>query len=199
MLVGDGPMRGELQRQIASAGLSDRVHLCGSVDDAQLHGWYEAATLFVHPTLYEGSSLVTLEAMAHRRAVIATRAGGFPDKVISGVNGWLVEPGDSQALAAAIREALSNTSRLDKMGSESRAIVEREFSWAVATDRLSRCIVTSSRRTVPPHAMRWSASSHPICLTPACAPHWPRSTGPARPTRGSRDRMGRNTSVACSR
>ena len=136
VLVGDGPMRGELQRQIASAGLSDRAHLCGSVDDAQLHGWYEAATLFVHPTLYEGSSLVTLEAMAHRRAVVATRAGGIPDKVISGVNGWLVEPGDSQALAAAIREALSNTSRLDKMGAESRATVEREFSWSVATDRL---------------------------------------------------------------
>ena len=57
--------------------------------------WYEAATLFVHPTLYEGSSLVTLEAMAHRRAVVALGAGGIPDKVRPGVNGWLVPPGDA--------------------------------------------------------------------------------------------------------
>ncbi len=55
--------------------------LVGRAEDSDLHAWYEAATLFVHPTLYEGSSLVTLEAMAHRRAVVATSAGGLPDKV----------------------------------------------------------------------------------------------------------------------
>ena len=49
---------------------------------ATLHAWYDAADLFVHPTRYEGSSLVTLEAMLHRRPVLATRAGGLPDKVI---------------------------------------------------------------------------------------------------------------------
>jgi glycosyltransferase involved in cell wall biosynthesis len=136
VLVGDGPMRGELERQIVSAGLRKHIHLCGRVDDAQLHGWYEAATLFVHPTLYEGSSLVTLEAMAHRLAVVATRAGGIPDKVFPQINGWLVDPGDSQALARALRDALSDVPRLAMMGAESRTIVEREFSWSAATDRL---------------------------------------------------------------
>jgi glycosyltransferase involved in cell wall biosynthesis len=136
VLVGDGPMRGELERQIVSAGLRKQIHLCGRVDDAQLHGWYEAATLFVHPTLYEGSSLVTLEAMAHRLAVVATRAGGIPDKVFPHVNGWLVDPGDPQALAGALRDAISDVPRLALMGAESRTIVEREFSWPTATDRL---------------------------------------------------------------
>ena len=56
-----------------------------------------SGVVFVHPTRYEGSSLVTLEAMAHRRPVIATRAGGLPDKVHPGVNGWLVEPNDEAA------------------------------------------------------------------------------------------------------
>ncbi len=51
------------------------VRLVGRVGDEELHAWYEAATLFVHPTLYEGSSLVTLEAMAHARAVVATDGG----------------------------------------------------------------------------------------------------------------------------
>jgi glycosyltransferase involved in cell wall biosynthesis len=135
VLVGDGPMRGELQVYIDAAGLREHVVLTGRVDDQELHGWYEAATLFVHPTLYEGSSLVTLEAMAHRRPVVASRAGGLPDKVIPGGNGWLVPPGDVDGLAKAIADALSDRHRLHVMGDASRALVEKEFSWRVATDR----------------------------------------------------------------
>jgi len=129
VLVGDGPFRPRLRRAIAAAGLTERVLLAGRLHDTQLHAWYEAADLFVHPTLYEGSSIVTLEAMAHRRAVVATTAGGLPDKVRGGVNGWLVPPGDGSALAAAISGALADPARLRSMGLESRAIVEREFSW----------------------------------------------------------------------
>ncbi len=136
VLVGDGPMRGWLAHQVAAAGLGDRVVFAGRVDTDDLHGWYEAAGFFVHPTLYEGSSLVTLEAMAHRRAVVATRAGGLADKVRPGVNGWLVDPGNADALATAIRDALRVLDRLPQMGDQSRLIVEREFAWPVAADRL---------------------------------------------------------------
>lgn len=131
VLVGDGPYRGTLERRIRSAGIGSRVVMTGRVDDAVLHAWYEAATLFVHPTLYEGSSLVTLEVMAHRRAVIATTAGGLPDKVRPGVNGWLVEPGRPDLLAATLSGALSDLSRLDAMGAAGRRIVESEFAWPV--------------------------------------------------------------------
>jgi glycosyltransferase involved in cell wall biosynthesis len=132
VLVGDGPFRSRLAAAIDQAGIQDRVLLAGRLPDGDLHAWYEAATLFVHPTLYEGSSIVTLEAMAHRRAVVATRAGGLPDKVRPGVNGWLVPPGDGSALAAAISGALGEPARLAAMGDAGRAIVEREFSWSVA-------------------------------------------------------------------
>jgi glycosyltransferase involved in cell wall biosynthesis len=132
VLVGDGPYRARLVSAIAAAGLSGRVHLAGRLPDAALHAWYEAADLFVHPTLYEGSSLVTLEAMAHRRAVVATMAGGLPDKVQHGISGWLVTPGDPSALAAAISGALGDLARLPLMGHAGRAIVEREFSWNAA-------------------------------------------------------------------
>jgi len=132
VLIGDGPFRGRLISAIAAAGLAARVHLAGRLPDAALHAWYEAADLFVHPTLYEGSSLVTLEAMAHRRAVVATTAGGLPDKVHHGVSGWLVAPGDASALAAAISGALGDPARLPPMGNAGRAIVVREFSWDAA-------------------------------------------------------------------
>lgn len=136
VLLGEGPHRARLERDIASAGLAEHIRLPGRVSDAELHAWYEAATLFVHPTLYEGSSLVTLEAMAHRRAVVATSAGGLPDKVRPGVNGWLVEPGDVAALAGALAEALCNRNRLAAMGAASRMIVEREFAWEAIVVRL---------------------------------------------------------------
>lgn len=132
VVVGDGPFRSRLVQAIAAAKLQDRVLLAGRLPDAELHAWYEAASLFIHPTLYEGSSIVTLEAMAHRRAVVATRAGGLPDKVRPGVNGWLVPPGDGSALAAAISGALADGARLTVMGETGRRIVEQEFSWTVA-------------------------------------------------------------------
>ena len=129
VVIGDGPFRGALETAIARAGIGDRVVLTGRLSDRELHAWYEGADLFVHPTLYEGSSLVTLEAMAHRRAVVATTAGGLTDKVRPGTNGWLVPPGDASALAAAISGALGRPELLPAMGLAGRAIVEREFSW----------------------------------------------------------------------
>jgi glycosyltransferase involved in cell wall biosynthesis len=136
VVLGDGPYRARLERTIRSAGLGAHVVLPGRVSDAELHAWYEAATLFVHPTLYEGSSLVTLEAMAHRRAVVATSAGGLSDKVRPGLNGWLVEPGDTDALARALGAALARRDQLRAMGEEGRTIVEREFGWRAVVTRL---------------------------------------------------------------
>ena len=119
-------------RRFATSGSRAQTRMPGRVSERDLHAWYEGADLFVHPTLYEGSSLVTLEAMAHRRAVIATTAGGLPDKVRPGVSGWLVPPGDASALAAAISGALGQRERLAAMGAAGRTIVEREFSWDAA-------------------------------------------------------------------
>ena len=135
IIVGAGPFKPELARAIRDHGIEAHVMFAGKTPDADLHAWYEAATLFVHPTRYEGSSIVTLEAMAHRKPIVATRAGGLPDKVKPGENGWLVAPGDAAALAAAIEEALSDPARLLAMGAASREIVAREFAWSVLVER----------------------------------------------------------------
>jgi len=136
VLVGDGSCRPAIERRLRHSGLIDRVMLVGAQGESALHAWYEAATLFVHPTLYEGSSIVTLEAMAHRRAVVASDAGGLPDKVRNDRTGWLVPPGDPGALAAALRRALAEPARLPDMGLAGRALVDAEFSWPAVTGRL---------------------------------------------------------------
>jgi glycosyltransferase involved in cell wall biosynthesis len=132
VIVGDGPYRSRLLEVIEDSGIAQQTIVAGRVDDRELHAWYQAATLFVHPTMYEGSSLVTLEAMAHGRAVVATKAGGLPDKVRPGINGWLVEPGDVTQLAWALGRGLSHREELDALGRAGRRIVEEEFSWRAA-------------------------------------------------------------------
>jgi len=134
VVVGDGPGAQRIRRGLAPA-LRERVHLPGRLDDRLLHALYERADVFVHPTRYEGSSLVTLEAMAHGLAVVATRAGGIPDKVADGVTGRLVEPGDGDGLAAALEEVAAFPQRRAAMGAAGRARVRAEFASGVLVDR----------------------------------------------------------------
>lgn len=132
--IGEGPYRPALEKLALDLGLRDCVRFLGRVTDREMHAWHELSACFVHPTLYEGSSLVTLEAMAHSRAVVASAAGGIPDKVRPGETGWLVPPGDPSALAGAISGALGDPERLVRFGRAGRAIVEREFSWTAVGD-----------------------------------------------------------------
>jgi glycosyltransferase involved in cell wall biosynthesis len=131
VLIGSGPGQQDLDAALARAALGDRVRLVGGVDDRTLHAWYDAADLFVHPTRYEGSSIVTLEAMLHQKPVVATRVGGLPDKVIPARTGWLAEPGDAASLASALREALANRHRWQEYGRAGRALLEERFDWRV--------------------------------------------------------------------
>jgi len=135
--VGTGAGRESLERAIHAAGIGAQTTLCGTLPDGDLHALLAHATLFVHPARYEGSSLVTLEAMAHRLPVVATHVGGIPDKVIPGETGWLVPPAEPHALARAIQEA-AETPRpmLRAMGEHGRTRVEAWFSLDHATDVL---------------------------------------------------------------
>jgi glycogen synthase len=129
VLIGDGPGRQQIEAALDRAALGERVRLVGRVDDRTLHAWYDAADLFVHPTRYEGSSIVTLEAMLHQKPIVATRVGGLPDKVIPGRTGWLAEAGDAGSLTSALREALANRHRWQEFGRAARALLEAGFDW----------------------------------------------------------------------
>lgn len=78
---------------------------------------------------------MTLEAMAHGLPVVATRAGGIPDKVADGVTGFLTAPGDVAALARALQELLQDAARGRAMGARGRAVVAERFSCGVLIDR----------------------------------------------------------------
>ena len=133
-VAGEGPERERLQRR--AAGLGGHVHILGRVDETLLHALYARAEAFVHAPRYEGSSLVTLEAMAHGLPVIATRAGGLPDKVVEGVTGHLVAAQDVAGLARAIERIAASDEERHAMGRRGAALVEERFSWPRVVDRV---------------------------------------------------------------
>jgi glycogen synthase len=135
VVAGEGPARRALERQ-ASARVPGHAHFVGGVDTAMLHALYARADLFVHAPRYEGSSLVTLEAMAHGLPVLATRAGGIPDKVRDGETGRLVAPGDVDGLAAALAELAADPARRQEMGRRGRARAEADFAWEGIIERV---------------------------------------------------------------
>lgn len=134
VVVGEGP-----GRQALEGGLGDltrHVVLAGHVGESTLHALYARADLFVHATRYEGSSLVTLEAMAHALPVVATRAGGIPDKVVDGETGRLVEVGDEVGLAEALAEALADPARRRAWGERGRERALALFAWPALAGRV---------------------------------------------------------------
>ena len=126
VVAGDGPLRGDLERQAREAGLGDRVRFLGQRWDvpALLH----AADLFVLPSLSEGLPLTVLEAMAAGAPVVATAAGGTAEAVVHGETGLLVPPADPAALAGAVRTLLADRERALEMAAAARARVRERFS-----------------------------------------------------------------------
>ncbi len=133
VVVGEGPER----RSLELGALGKRQRLLGRIGEASLQGLYEAADVFIHAPRFEGSSLVTLEAMAHRLPVVGTRAGGIPDKV-DRETGRIVEPGDVASLALAIDELCSDAALRTQLGENARRRVEQSFDWPAIAARTIR-------------------------------------------------------------
>ena len=141
LVVGEGPARRALKE--SAAGLVDHIQFTGRVGEQTLHALYAGSDVFLHPTRFEGSSLVTLEAMAHHLPVIATRAGGIPDKVKDGVNGFLVDPGDIDALTRAIVKVATAPGEMARMSLEAAHLLE-PFLWP----RIAKRVIEQYERLI---------------------------------------------------
>jgi glycosyltransferase involved in cell wall biosynthesis len=136
LVVGSGSQSQKLRHEADRLGLSGKVSWLGAVETGDLHALYRLADVFVHPTLYEGSSLVTLEALAHGLPVVASRTGGLPDKVLESgeyENGRLCPPGSAPDLARRLVElAGMPTHTRATLGQQGRQLIEDRFSWTAA-------------------------------------------------------------------
>lgn len=127
MLVGGrGWLYDEIFARVEALGLTDEVHFVGYVPAEELPLWYNAAALFVYPSLYEGFGLPPLEAMACGTPVITSTSSSLPEVV--GQAGLMVDPTDTEALAAAMAQVLTDEGLRDGLRAAGLAQA-RGFSW----------------------------------------------------------------------
>lgn len=126
VFFGQGPLQEELEAYIATHGLEQVVCLAGFRKD--MHKILPCLDLVVHPALMEGLGVSLLQAAAAGVPIIGTRAGGIPEVARDGLNGRLVEPGNSEALLVAMSELLADKALTRKFGAAGRELVQRDFS-----------------------------------------------------------------------
>ena len=117
VMVGDGPLRGELDRLISQRGLVGRVRITGWLSGHEVRKEILAARSLVLPSFGEGPHVAIMEVMALRRPVLTTYVVGIPELVQPGESGWLVPAGDIEELVAEMSDILTKpTGVLQCMG-----------------------------------------------------------------------------------
>lgn len=126
VVIGDGPLRGEIASQAARLGLGPHLHLLGELSPVAplLRGF----DVFVISSIIEGMPNALLEALALERPVVATRVGGIPEIVTHGESGLLVPPSNPAAMADAILRLLDDPRTAAAYGAAGRRTVETRFS-----------------------------------------------------------------------
>ena len=104
LIIGDGPLRSDLERQAHDMGISHAVHFPGFRPD--VFNVLSALDVFVMPSIHEGLPMALLEASALGKPIVASAVGGIPE-VLRDLQGWLVSPGDVPALTRACLAALA--------------------------------------------------------------------------------------------
>jgi glycosyltransferase involved in cell wall biosynthesis len=136
VLVGRLKEGSAAQRTIAQLGLEDAVEFVSGVTDERIVELYNSSGCAVVPSLYEGFSLPAIEAMSTGCPLVATTGGAIPEVVgTDGETGFLVAPGDSEALAAGIRRALDDPEGAARIGAAGRERVIHRWSWRHTAER----------------------------------------------------------------
>ncbi|MEX2245377.1 MAG: glycosyltransferase family 4 protein [Dehalococcoidia bacterium] len=122
-------------RLVDELGLHSRVDFTGRITTPELVRHYNEARLLVSSSLHEGFGLPLAEAMSCGTPVIGTQIGAFREIVRHGEDGWLVPPGDSRALAEAIRMMWNDPSLRERLGEAGRRRILDRFSWRRAAEQ----------------------------------------------------------------
>lgn len=133
LYVGDGPLRAELEAQVRTLQLEQRVHFSGRVDDVA--ALLKAADCFALASRWEGMPNAVLEAMAAGLPVVVTDVEGIGEIIEMGKTGVLVERQSASALGSAIQLVMSDTSAGSSMGVAAQVISQKEHTWKSVTEK----------------------------------------------------------------
>ncbi|MEO7297798.1 MAG: glycosyltransferase family 4 protein [Verrucomicrobiota bacterium] len=136
VVVGDGPMRGELETLAKQLRLDGWVEFAGAADQNQVLGWWQRAAIAVLTSDSEGMPVCLMEAAACALPVVATSVGGVPELVREGETGFLAPPGNATALADALEKLLRDETLRSRFGLAARRVAETQLSLARQVDQL---------------------------------------------------------------
>ncbi len=133
-IVGEGPESERLTGLVRQLRIESHVEFYGKVSEREKENLLNTCDVFVLPcrqteTDFEGFGISLLEAMSHKKPVIAGRSGGVPDVVSHGETGWLVDPADVEALASRIVHVLQNETEASRLASNAFQRVQEQFNW----------------------------------------------------------------------
>jgi 1,4-alpha-glucan branching enzyme len=128
VMIGTGPLSGEIEKRAQKYALGNAVEFTGWVSDETLERYLTASDISVLTSEYEGAPLSLLETMSHGAAMVCTRIDGSQSLIRDGIDGLLFETGDAAALSKLIAQLIDEPSFLKKMSSGARAFAER-FDW----------------------------------------------------------------------
>jgi colanic acid/amylovoran biosynthesis glycosyltransferase len=141
VLIGDGPLRGDIERLIDRLGLGTHVRITGYISSEEVRREILEARALVLSSLAEGLPVAIMEALALGRPVVSTSVAGIPELVRPGVCGWLVPPGSVEDLSEALREVLAaSTADLERMGRQGARRVAEFHDAAVEAGKLAASI-----------------------------------------------------------
>jgi glycosyltransferase involved in cell wall biosynthesis len=145
LIVGDGPLRGELEYLTRKMNLEKYVIFVGNVNSELLRNIYALADLFVLPSISksEGFGIVLIEAMTYAKPIIASNVGGIPYVVNNGLTGVLVTPRNSEELGNRIIELLSDTGKAQNLGKKGQEYVRKHYSWEHTIKQLVEVYIES--------------------------------------------------------
>jgi glycosyltransferase involved in cell wall biosynthesis len=138
LLVGDGPLRLQLEALAQSLSLDDRVTFLGSRERAEVARLLQDCTVFVLPSRSEPFGIVVAEALACRKPVVASAVGGIPEIIESGRTGVLVEPDDPDALAGALARVLGSEALRESIAEAGHQRVRDQFGCDAMSARYGR-------------------------------------------------------------
>jgi glycosyltransferase involved in cell wall biosynthesis len=136
IIVGTGPMRTQIDQSLAEADLTGNFVFLGNLKDTKLADAYNAADVFVLPSMQEGQGIVLLEAQACGKPVVAFNVGGVNEAVRNKETGFLLELGDTGGLADKLLLLLRDEGLRKKMGTAGRSFVSRNYTWDLCAQRM---------------------------------------------------------------
>ena len=157
-LVGDGPLRPQLQKQIEDLGLTDRVQLAGVRPLTEVSAFLKGAAVLVAPSIIseggdrDGLPTILVEGMALGTPCISTQVVGIPELIRDHETGLCVAPNDAKVLADAIAEMLGNPTMARLLADNARALIESKYDVHRNTARLRDLFAQSIQAVDARHA-----------------------------------------------